>query len=404
MPTNSPASCAQRTFLVRVVLTCAAIVLASPSPARAVLIRHDRPDTNYKALAQPYAGPLGNVAGAMGTLIADRWVLTAGHVATNISPFSRSFRIGSERVPIADVYLYPGWGREVDADGNAVSDSNIPDLALIRLARPVRGVRPARLHRKTDERGMKILVIGNGLTGTGEIGPNGEDGVMRAATNVIDEAEDCIIAFSFSAPGDSGVTDLEGIGGPGDSGGPAFAIVGGTPEILGVSSINHTGPAKGSSQYGSTEIYARVSTSLAWIDRTLAGKSKPIAWTDTLHNVAKGWPNSPGGRLVTRWLDAYNSRDSLALVAFEREFRADSLLTKKPAEARAASWRSYYGMWGRLEPSQWIETPGSPIKVLVHATGPDQWMRFEFTLEAQAPHKLTHMLLNSPEDPGPLGQ
>jgi len=387
----------------RVILAFTAIVLASPAPARAVLIRHDRPDTNYKALAKTYSGPLGNVAGAMGTLIADRWVLTAAHVATNISPFSKSFWIGSEHVPIADVYLYPGWGRQQDAAGHAVTDSKIADLALIRLSRPVQGVRPARLHRKANERGMKIVVIGNGLTGTGGTGPNNEDGVMRAATNVIDEAEDRTISFSFSAPGDSGVTDLEGIGGPGDSGGPALAIIGGTTEILGVSSINHTGAANGSSQYGSTEVYARVSTSLAWIDQTLAGRSQPMVWPDTVHSVAKGWPDSPGGRLARRWLDAYNSRDSLALVAFEREFRADSLLAKKPAEARAASWRNLYGTWGRLEPSQWVDTPGSPFKVLVHAGGPDQWMRFEFTLEADPPHKLTRMITNTPEDPGPPG-
>jgi hypothetical protein len=107
---------------------------------------------------------------------------------------------------------------------------------------------------------------------------------------------------------------------------------------------------------------------------------------------------------VRRWLDAYNSRDSLALVAFEREFRADSLLVKKPAEARVASWRKSYERWGRLEASQWIETPGSPFKVLVHAAGPDRWMRFEFTLEVDAPHKLTTVLINAPEDPGPPGR
>jgi len=270
------------------IVVLAALVLGTPSPAHAVLIRDDRPDASYQALAKPYAGPLGSVGGAVGTLIADRWVLTAGHVATNISPFSRSFRIGSERVPIAEVFLYPGWGRQANAAGRAVADSMIPDLALIRLARPVPGVRPARLHRKPDERGKKIVVIGNGLTGTGKTGPNNEDGVMRAATNVIDEAEDCYVAFSFSAPGDSGVTDLEGIGGPGDSGGPALVIVGTTPEIVGVSSINHTGPAAGSSQYGSTEVYARVSTSLAWIDETLAGRGKPMARVDTVHSVADG--------------------------------------------------------------------------------------------------------------------
>lgn len=380
-------------------LALAVLVIVVPQRAHAVLIRQDRPDTSYQSLARPYAGAVGNIGGAVGTLIADRWVLTAAHVARNISPFSRSFRIGSVRVPIADVFLYPGWEYRVDAAGRAVADSGVADLAMIRLERSIPGARPVRLHRKRDERGVRIVVIGNGATGTGESGPVSEDGVMRAATNVVDETGDGYLAFSFSAPGDSGATDLEGIGGPGDSGSPALARVDGTLEILGVSSLNHVGAAPGPSRYGSTEIYARVSTSLAWIDATLAGRSRPVARIDTVRSVADGWPDSPAGRLVSRWLDAYNSRDSVRLVAFEREFRADSLLAKRPAEARATTWRRLYAEWGHLEASRWVETPGAPMRVLVHAAAHDHWMRFDFTLQPRAPHKLTSMALSDPEDP-----
>ena len=60
------------------------------------------------------------------------------------------------------------------------------------------------------------------LHGTGLTGPTDGDGRLRAATNVIDNVDGNYFLFSFSPPEDPSATDLEGIGGPGDSGGPAF--------------------------------------------------------------------------------------------------------------------------------------------------------------------------------------
>ena len=39
------------------------------------------------------------------------------------------------------------------------------------------------------------------------------------------------------------------------------------------------------------------------------------------------------------------------------------------------------------------------MRVLVHAGGPDRWMRFDFVLQPAAPYKLTAMRTNWPEDP-----
>jgi hypothetical protein len=376
-----------------------AIAVAAPSPAHAVLRRHDRPDSLYQALANDSAPVLGNLAGAVGTLIGDRWVLTAGHVVLNLSPFSRSFRLGSERYPISDVYIYPGFAKQRGEGGGDQVDLEVPDMAIVLLARPVSGVAPARLHRVRDERGRPIVVAGNGITGTGESGPADGDGILRAATNVVDDVSGSYFTFSFSAPGDSGVTDLEGIGGPGDSGGPAFVRGADGLEVLGVSSLNHQGDAAGPSCYHSAEVYASVPASLAWIDEVLAGRGKPEPVLDVVRRVSDGWPDTPAGRLVSRWLDAYDRCDSLALVAFEREFRADSLLAKKSAEQRASSWLGYYKEWGRLDAARWVETAGEPMRVLVHASGPDRWMRFDFRLQATPPYRLTGMVLNWPEDP-----
>ena len=184
-----------------------ALLSAIPWPAHAVLVRHDRPDSLYREFSRDYAPVLGNLGGAVGTLVGDRWVVTAAHVALNVSPFSRSFRIGAESVPISDIYIYPGFSKKKNAAGGDELDLEVPDLALVRLARPVTGVTPARLHRDRDEVGRTIVVAGNGATGTGESGPTNEDGVLRAATNVVEEVSGRYFAFSFSAPGDSGVTE-----------------------------------------------------------------------------------------------------------------------------------------------------------------------------------------------------
>ena len=166
-----------------------------------------------------------------------------------------------------------------------------------------------------------------------------------------------------------------------------------------MSSLNHQGDAAGPSSYHSVEVYASVPASLEWIDEVLAGRGKAEPVLDVVRRVSDGWPDTPAGRLVSRWLDAYDRQDSLALVAFEREFRADSLLIQRPAEQRASSWLSRYNEWGRLDAARWAETAGEPMRVLVHANGLDRWMRFDFRLQPTPPYRLTGMMLNWPEDP-----
>jgi hypothetical protein len=389
---------------VRALRTAVGAVLAlgiAAADAHAVIRRHDRPDRRHTGTAGEYARVTCNVGGAMGTVVGDRWVLTAAHVVANLSPFSRSVRIGGRPIPIAAVYTYPGWTLQRGTRGGDSLDTDIPDLALVRLARSAGGTRPARLNRTPDERGRTAVVVGNGLSGTGEGGPEIEDGLMRAATNVVDEADGNWLSFSFSAPGDSGVTDLEGIGGPGDSGGPLLARRGGDLYVIGVSSLNHQGPADGPSRYRSTEVYARVSHNVAWIDSVMAGRGTPDPVVDQVRPLSEGWPDTPAAKIVNAWVFAYNSRDSAMLVRFEQTFRAESLLAKRPAEARSVTWRALYSEWGRLDPAAIVETPGRPFRLLVYAEKPKRWMRFDFTVPPSATPRLTTMMLNTPEDPPP---
>ena len=64
---------------------------------------------------------------------------------------------------------------------------------------------------------------------------------------------------------------MEGISGPGDSGGPAFIFVAGKGYLAGISSGQSTRATKGKEGvYGVREYYVRVSSYVNWISTTIA--------------------------------------------------------------------------------------------------------------------------------------
>lgn len=94
---------------------------------------------------------------------------------------------------------------------------------------------PPTAYAGSDEIGKEIVIVGKGDTGTGLSGPLSADGILRAATNRVDDIFDGQIVFDFDAPDSEDVTDLEGVSGPGDSGGPAFLEANGTRYVVGIS-------------------------------------------------------------------------------------------------------------------------------------------------------------------------
>lgn len=75
-----------------------------------------------------------------------------------------------------------------------------------------------------------------------------------------------ILRFTFDAPGEPNVTDLEGICGGGDSGGPAYIKKGNVLYVIGVSSGQDARPANRQvGHYGVFEYYTRVSHFTKWI-------------------------------------------------------------------------------------------------------------------------------------------
>jgi hypothetical protein len=196
-----------------------------------IITRHDKPDEAYIKFAQelPVTSAIVkyNSTDLAGTLIDPQWILSAAHVAETIEN-GQKLILNDDSVEVEQVVIHPGW----------LENGRPEDIALIKLTTPVVNVKIVELYRKNDEVGKEVIVAGNGDFGTGLTGPAGNDGRLRAGTNLIDEATVDYLVWEFDDPGKTPetVTRLEGISGPVYSSGPAFIQLEGTYCIAGISS------------------------------------------------------------------------------------------------------------------------------------------------------------------------
>ncbi|MEX2116749.1 MAG: trypsin-like serine protease [Bacteroidota bacterium] len=227
-----------------------------------IITRHDRPDSLALSLGSRYTGlvhlnlPTPQGAGdGEGTLIADCWVLTAAHVGAVIK-VGHSVAIGQVSATVDSILLHPDW-----------EDGGPHDLALLRLDKRIRNAPTVKLYRDSGEVDREVILVGYGDYGTGLTGPAGNDRKVRGATNRIDEATEYWLKFRFDAPDDPRTTGLEGVSGPGDSGGPAFFGEGDSARLAGVSSGQSSRASGGKpGRYGVIEYYVRVSRYINWIE------------------------------------------------------------------------------------------------------------------------------------------
>lgn len=354
------------------------LILAAALPAAAIVRRHDRDDAAHRALAEP-PHPVGVVGGlAHGTLIAPRWVLTAAHVARGISPFRHHVRFGADEVPYDSVRYHPAAQRR---DGWV-------DMALLRLARPIRGVAPAAPYDRADELGQVVLFLGTGRTGDGRTGPTTGDRVWRGARNRITEVTPEVVRFVFDPPpaGDS----LEGISGPGDSGGPALIERDGRLWVAGVSSTNTSPHNEALCTYGTVETYARVSTQRAWIDSVLEDRatSPGSEWTHPTNLAEADWPASAMAARARAWLEAVSANDPDRLEAWAEAHADSAWLARRGPAQRRAWYEEVWNTWGIHTPVAVSERRDGTIAVLVAAANDGLWLDYRFAPSASEPGRV----------------
>ncbi|MCM2254748.1 MAG: S1 family peptidase [Vicinamibacteria bacterium] len=234
----------------RVFLASGLLVLAIPAPA--VLVRHDRDDAAYRALAErlPFAGAFDKAGG--GTLVGPRLVLTAAHVAQAVERRGLGFELAGVRHVVAAVERHPEW--------RDAGPGSPHDLALVRLAEPAAAT-PAEVCATPSTEGDAVLLAGRGDTGTGLTGPRPSDGAVRAAQNHVLRRDGGFVVLRFDGP--PGGAALEGLGAPGDSGGGLFRDAA-QPCLLGVSAWGD-GDGNGPGRYGALDGYTDLVADAAWL-------------------------------------------------------------------------------------------------------------------------------------------
>jgi hypothetical protein len=231
------------------IVPCVAGYASAANPG--IVIRHDRPDSLYLALGArfPAVAKVGHAGD--GVLIADRWILTAGHIAASVDRAHARVLVGVDSFAIARAIVHPKW-----------QELGPHDIGLLELDRPVTGVKPLPLYPGTDEKGQLATLVGHGDTRTGRGGAWKMDGLARGAVSRVVGTDEDHLIFRFETPpkGES----LSGAPGRGDSGGPALLERNGQVYVAGISSAGFDG-AHGPGTYGAVDHFTRVSQYVDWI-------------------------------------------------------------------------------------------------------------------------------------------
>ncbi|WP_339899567.1 trypsin-like serine protease [uncultured Gilvimarinus sp.] len=230
------------------------LALITISPAHGIIIRHDVSDKKHQELGEQYSSSVAYIGGCMATLVEPDWLLTAAHCMRGESVDIKTAMHLEAEYQVEKIFVHPDR-----------------DIALVQLKDPVRNGEPVTLYNQIDEVGKVVVFVGNGVSGNGRNGLTGEDGNLRGARNTVIEATQYNLVFLFDKP--ETATNLEGISGPGDSGGPALVEIDELLYVVGVSAYQK-GNGFEEGHYGVKEYYSRVSAHYLWL-REIIDNARP---------------------------------------------------------------------------------------------------------------------------------
>jgi len=241
------------------------LLLAITSTANAMIIRHDVDDAKYQVAAQSDNSTvtfLGRYKGedivlGTGSLIDKQWIVTAAHVANELTTGNK-VQFKKDFYSIKNVIKHPLW-----------KERHFPyDIALVQLASSIEDATLAKLNPASTETGKIATFVGRGDFGNGLVGVVAADKQLRAAHNAVVGVQEQWLQFIFDR--DANALPLEGISGPGDSGGPAYLVSINSVCLIGVSSWQNAESTNWEEgKYGVIEHYSRIAYFRDWIEKTL---------------------------------------------------------------------------------------------------------------------------------------
>jgi hypothetical protein len=264
------------------------LLMLASSSAGAVVIRDDVPDLKHRMALSEFPALADLPREGHGVLIAPQWVVTAAHAVSWQGALDVVVVGGTPRAA-RELVIHPGYKAPPQAmvesalasgDWGAFFEfmTGVDDLALIRLAEPVRDVAPVPIHRGAAP-GQEIRIMGRGATGTGITGhslhgPNRTD--LRQGYNHISSSEGRWIGYRFDPPPKA--HPLEASTGSGDSGGPILVAVGKQWQVAGIAAWKRgqvVGTEVRPGTYGETSYGVRLEHYAGWIEETIRRGDSP---------------------------------------------------------------------------------------------------------------------------------
>lgn len=254
----------------------AALTVIVPPSASAIVVRHDAAPSLYRIDPAGFPALADLPESGHGVLISPQWVVTVAHAVSWQQDSLHSVSIGGQDREVAQIIVHPDYapppGPGPDGSIKPIMDASheMRDIALIRLAQPVRDIAPANLHFGDVAIGETVTIMGKGRGGTGVDGAARylpQRGMLRRASNRVEAAQPRWISYRFDQ-GDAALPD-EGSIGAGDSGGPVLVEREGKWQVVALASWTYWDGAPEAfapGRYGLLTNHTRLAAYRDWIE------------------------------------------------------------------------------------------------------------------------------------------